>query len=375
MSTPLVAFLQMLIKQKGTDLHLSTASVPMIRLQGELCRVEHSPLSAAEMEGIINEITNKAQKNTLLQQRSLDFSIRVNGLGIFRVNAFFQKHGLAAVFRALKESAPTFDELNLPTICKVACGYANGLVLVTGPTGSGKTTTLASMLNYINENERAHILTLEDPIEYHHESKRSMVNQRQLGVHFNDFASALKAALREDPDVILVGEMRDPETMALAITAAETGHLVFATLHTNSAAKAVDRIIDSFPGDQQPQIRTMLSESLRVVLSQKLIPTQQKGMMCLHDILVNTPAVANLIREGKTYQVPSIMQTSKKEGMQLLDTILLEAVTAGLVSGKHAWENANDKNLFLKYAPKEAQSLTQSMRTQVTQATNAKKVS
>jgi twitching motility protein PilT len=278
--------------------------------------------------------------------------------------AFFQKHGLAAVFRALKEHSPTLEEIQAPAICKVACGYANGLVLITGPTGSGKTTTLSAMINHINENERAHILTLEDPIEYHHESKRSMVNQRQLGVHFTDFNSALKASLREDPDVILVGEMRDPETMSLAITAAETGHLVFATLHTNSAAKAVDRIIDSFPGDQQPQIRAMLSESLRVVMSQKLLPTQNKGMICLHDILVNTPAVANLIREGKTYQIPSIMQTSRKDGMQLLDANLLEVVNSGIVHGRMAWEHANDKNLFARFAPKEAQALTQSTRTQ-----------
>jgi twitching motility protein PilT len=369
MSTPLVAFLQMLIKQRGSDLHLSTGSAPMIRIKGELCKVEHPILTAQEMETAINEITNKTQKNSLLQDRSIDFSVKVNGLGIFRVNVFFQKHGLAAVFRALKETAPSMEELSLPMICKVACGFSNGLVLVTGPTGSGKTTTLAAMINYINENEKAHILTLEDPIEYHHETKRAMVNQRQLGVHFTSFSSALKAALREDPDVVLVGEMRDPETMALAITAAETGHLVFATLHTNSAAKAVDRIIDSFPGDQQPQIRSMLSESLRVVLSQKLVPTQQGGMASFHDILVNTPAVSNLIREGKTYQLSSIMQTSKKDGMQLLDAVLLEAANSGVISGKNAWENANDKNLFLKFAPKELQTLTQSMRSQVTQPT------
>jgi twitching motility protein PilT len=210
------------------------------------------------------------------------------------------------------------------------------------------------MINHINQTQRKHILTLEDPIEYHHASQRCMVNQRQLGSHFTDFAGALKSALREDPDVILVGEMRDPETMALAVTAAETGHLVFATLHTNSAAKTIDRLLDSFPGDQQSQIRSMLSESLRVVIAQKLIPNAQRtGRIAMHDVLVNTSAISNLIREGKTFQLPSVMQTSRKEGMQMLDQVLLDAVRQGQVTGADAWENANDKNLFAAHAPKE----------------------
>jgi len=216
------------------------------------------------------------------------------------------------------------------------------------------------MIGYINQTSRRHILTLEDPVEFRHESARSLVNQRQLGTHFNDFASALKASLREDPDVILVGEMRDPETMALAITAAETGHLVFATLHTNSAAKSIDRILDSFDSSRQAQMRAMLSESLRLVISQKLIPTANlKGRICVMDILVNTSAVSNLIREGKTFQLPSIMQTGRKDGMQLSDYQLLEAVRSGMVTGIVAWEHASDKNLFAQYAPRDVGGNTQ----------------
>ena len=255
--------------------------------------------------------------------------------------------------RVLTESPPTIEELNLPEICKKACSYANGLVLVTGPTGSGKSTTLAAMINYININEKGHILTLEDPIEFQHESKSSMVNQRALGTHFTSFATAMKAALREDPDVILVGEMRDIETIALAIKAAETGHLVFSTLHTNSAAKTIDRIINSFPAEEQPQIRTVLSETLKVIIAQKLVPSaDKKKRFCYHDILINNSAAANLIREAKTFQLSSVMQTGRKEGMMILDQSLLEAVKRGDVNGPEAWEYANDKNLFQQWAPK-----------------------
>jgi twitching motility protein PilT len=244
--------------------------------------------------------------------------------------------------------------LNLPPICRLACTYPNGLVLVTGPTGSGKSTTLAAMINHINMNEKSHIITLEDPVEFQHDSKKCMMNQRELTNHFTSFSAALKAALREDPDVILVGELRDTETISLAITAAETGHLVFGTLHTNSAPKSLDRIIDSFEGSEQAQIRSMLSESLRVIISQKLVQTADgKSRMAFHDILVNNNAIANLIREGKTFQIPSIMQTAKKDGMQVLDHMLLEAVKAGVVEGTTAWEAANEKALFAQYAPKD----------------------
>lgn len=327
----------------------------MVRVRGDLVKVDVPLHSGKDVEALIGEITTPQQKTEIAQHKTADFAIKVSGLGVFRVNVFYQRHGLAAVFRALAENPPALEDLNLPPICKVACAYPNGLVLVTGPTGSGKSTTLAAMINYINTSMKSHILTLEDPIEYHHETSRSMMNQRQLGAHFTSFASALKAALREDPDVILVGEMRDPETIALAITAAETGHLVFATLHTNSAPKSVDRILDSFPAEQQPQIRSMLSESLRVVISQKLLPTaDKKGRIAVHDILVNTPAVANLIREGKTFQLPSIMQTGRKDGMVSMDHSLLEIVRSGAVAGGDAWEYANDKTLFAQWAPKES---------------------
>jgi len=359
MASALIPLLQLLVKQGGSDLHLAANSAPMLRLRGDLSKVDTPPLKAADIETMINEILSAPQKAELGAKKMLDLSIKVNGLGIFRVNVFYQRFGISAVFRALAERPPTLEDLRLPNICKTACNYPNGLVLVTGPTGSGKSTTLAAMINHINENYRQHILTLEDPIEFHHETKKCMVNQRQLGNHFTSFASALKAALREDPDVILVGEMRDPETIALAITAAETGHLVFATLHTNSAAKTIDRMLDSFPAEQQPQIRSMLSESLRAVISQKLVPTaDRKGRLCVHDILVNTAAIANLIREGKTFQIPSSMQTGRKDGMQLMDAALLEAARSGHVIGIDAWEAANDKAAFQQWAPKESANTT-----------------
>jgi len=322
----------------------------MIRINGDLRKLNTPNLTQVDIEGMLAEVMSKKQKEQLIKNKSIDFSVKANGIGIFRVNAYYQRFGLAAAFRALSESAPTLDELGLPDIFKRACTYHNGLVLITGPTGSGKSTTLASMINHINETKNLHILTLEDPIEFHHKSKSCLVNQRQLGTHFNHFSDALKASLREDPDVILIGEMRDPETMSLAITAAETGHLVFATLHTNSAAKSIDRMIDSFSAEQQAQIRVMLSESLRVVASQRLIPKKDgSGRLALHDILVVNSAVSNLIREGKIHQVPSIMQTSKKDGMQVLDQVLLEAVQSGTINGSHAYEHCHNKKLFQNY--------------------------
>jgi twitching motility protein PilT len=354
MASPLVQYLQALVKQRGSDLHVSTASVPMIRVHGDLIRLNVGPTQPAEIETLINEVTNKTQKAELTTNRQVDFSFKVSGLGVFRANIFLQRHGWSAVFRALTEKAPSLGQLHLPPIIQMGCSYANGLILVTGPTGSGKSTTLAAMVNHINENERGHILTLEDPIEFYHDSKRCMVNQRQLGTHFTSFAAALKASLREDPDVILVGEMRDPETIALAITAAETGHLVFATLHTNSATKSIDRMIDTFPGDQQSQIRSMLSESLRMVISQRLIKTADgQGRLAFHDILVNTPAVANLIREGKAHQLASVMQTGRKNGMIVMDQAILEAAKSGKITPQEAWDNANDKGLFTQFAPRE----------------------
>ncbi len=359
MAAGIIQYLQVLTKQKGSDLHVAAHSSPMIRVHGDLIKIDVPPLDGPTVDKMLGEILTATQRTDLQAQRQIDFAIKVTGLGNFRVNIFYQRQGLSAVLRALPEQPPTLEQLNLPVICKTVCSYPHGLVLVTGPTGSGKSTTLAAMVNHINQTMRGHILTLEDPVEFVHESKRCMVNQRELGTNFKTFAAALRASLREDPDVILVGELRDPETMALAITAAETGHLVFATVHTNTAAKSVDRILDSFTPEQQPQIRSMLSESLRAVITQKLIPTADgKGRVCVHDILINTPAVANLIREGKIFQLGSVMQTSRKEGMQVIDQALLDMVRAGTVAGPTAWEYANDKALFAQWVPKEPLSVT-----------------
>jgi twitching motility protein PilT len=355
MALSLIQLLQSLVQNKGSDLHVAAASPAMIRVRGDVVRVDNTPLSAAEVEAMVSQITTPHQKQELQREKMLDFSFKASGVGIFRVNVFYQRHGLAIVMRVLTESPPNLEDLKLPEICKTACSYSNGLVLVTGPTGSGKSTTLAAMLNYINQTVKGHILTLEDPIEFQHESKMCMVNQRALGLHFTDFSSALKAALREDPDTILIGEMRDAETVALALKAAETGHLVFATLHTNSASKSIDRIINTFPGELQAQIRTVLSETLRVVIAQKLIPSaDKKRRVCIHDIMVNTPAVANLIREGKTFQILSAMQTGRKDGMQVADQVMLDCVRRGEIDGAEAWEYANDKGIFAQWAPKGA---------------------
>jgi len=356
MASSLIQYLQALVKQRGSDLHLSTSTHPMIRVNGDLVKLNVPVITGESIEAMINEVANKTQRGELAKNKQVDFSFKVSGLGVFRANIFLQRNGWSAVFRALAEQAPTLEQLGLPPVIQKGCGYQNGLILVTGPTGSGKSTTLAAMINHINENKRGHILTLEDPIEFYHQTNRCMVNQRQLGTHFSTFASALKASLREDPDVILVGEMRDPETIAMAITAAETGHLVFATLHTNSATKAVDRMVDSFPGDQQHQIRSMLSESLRMVIAQRLIKTADgKSRMAFHDVLVNNPAVANLIREGKTHQLSSAMQTGRKNGMVVMDHAILEAAKAGRISTNEAYENGNDKSLFTQFAPREVQ--------------------
>ena len=355
MATGVVKYLQTLVQQGGSDLHLAAASVPMLRVRGALTRIDVPPLTPQDMETLVAEITSPAQKDELKKNKSVDFAVKVSGLSIFRVNIFFQRNGLAAVFRALQEKPPQLETMKMPDVVRKACFFPQGLVLVTGPTGSGKSTTLAALIDYINRNHQSHILTLEDPIEFQHVSQKCMVNQRQLGSHFTTFASALRGALREDPDIILVGEMRDPETIALAITAAETGHLVFATLHTNSAPKTIDRIIDSFPSDQQGQIRSMLSDSLKMVISQKLVPTADgRGRHLVMDVMINNSAIANLIREGKLHQIASIMQTSKREGMLVMDSELLDAVKSGKVLGREAWEYSNDKKIFAQWAPSDA---------------------
>jgi twitching motility protein PilT len=318
--------------QKGaSDLHLSTGEPPALRVNGDLVRTERPPLSGSEVLGLIESIMNEEQKVHFKAELECDFATELEGAGRYRVNAFIHNRGPGTVLRAIPTKIPTLADLGLPPVFKELCTRERGLVLVTGPTGSGKSTTLAAMVREINETWDAHILTVEDPIEFVHEPIRCIVNQREVGPHTKSFSNALRSALREDPDVILVGEMRDLETISLAITAAETGHLVFGTLHTSSAPKTVDRIIDAFPGDQQAQIRSMLSESLEAVAAQVLLKKKGGGRVAAQEILIGVPAVRNLIREQKLHQIPSMMQTGKGMGMQTLDMALQDLVKRGLI--------------------------------------------
>jgi twitching motility protein PilT len=341
---------KMLKEQGASDLHLSTGSPPIIRLHGDMNQTNFKPLSHEETKAILFEILTEKQRAIFDEKKDLDFAYEISGLARFRGNIFMQHKGISAVFRIIPSTILSADDLNLPEGVRKLTTLKKGLILVTGPTGSGKSTTLAAMIDLINSTRQDHIITLEDPLEFIHESKMSLVNQRQIGEHTEGFSSALRAALREDPDVILVGEMRDLETISLAISAAETGHLVFGTLHTNTAPKTVDRIIDVFPTDQQAQIRAMLSESLKGVICQQLLKKADgNGRVAAHEIMIGTPAVANLIREGKTFQVPSIMQTAKKEGMQLLDQHLLDLLKTRTVSPEEAYRCCHDKKQFEHY--------------------------
>lgn len=320
-------------KQDASDLHIASGSPPYLRLHGNMVKLNFRDLTKEECQALIFEILNEKQRKLFTDHWEMDCSYHLDGVGRFRCNIFMQKRGIAAVFRIIPEKIKTVEELNLPQSILDLINVQKGLVLVTGPTGSGKSTTLASLIDYINSNEQSHILTVEDPIEFVHNNKKSLVNQREISSHTKSFAAALRAALREDPDIILVGEMRDLETISLAITAAETGHLVFGTLHTNSAAKTIDRIIDAFPADQQAQIRTMLSESLRGVISQGLLPrADRQGRVAVLEILFNTSAISNLIREGKTFQIPSILQTGKSQGMLPFETSVNELVKKGIIA-------------------------------------------
>ncbi|HEY0319416.1 MAG TPA: type IV pilus twitching motility protein PilT [Pyrinomonadaceae bacterium] len=321
-------------KQKNaSDLHLTSGSSPYLRIHGEMVKLNHRHISLEICHGLIFEILTDNQKEQFIETRDLDFSYSLEGVGRFRVNIFMQRNGIGAVFRHISEEILTVEELGLPEQLLDLIDVSEGLILVTGPTGSGKSTTLAALIHEINMNQRAHIITIEDPIEFVHNNHQSLINQREVGNHTESFTSALRAALREDPDIILVGEMRDLETISLAITAAETGHLVFATLHTNSATKTVDRIIDVFPDSQQAQIRTMLSESLRGVVAQALLPRADgEGRVPVTEILVNLPAVANLIREGKTFQIASSMQTKRAQGMLTFEASINDLIRQGSIS-------------------------------------------
>ena len=317
--------------KSASDLHLSTGEPPAIRQHGDLVRTDRAKLEASDVLVLIESIMNDEQKAAFKANLECDFATELHGIGRYRVNAFQHNRGPGAVLRAIPTKIPTMEQLGLPPVFKELCQKERGLVLVTGPTGSGKSTTLAAMVREINETWDAHILTVEDPIEFVHEPIRCIVNQREVGPHTKSFTNALRSALREDPDVILVGEMRDLETISLAITAAETGHLVFGTLHTSSAPKTVDRIIDAFPGDQQAQIRAMLSESLEAVIAQTLLKKVGGGRIAAQEILIGVPAVRNLIREQKLHQIPGMMQTGKAVGMCTLDMALQELVKKNLI--------------------------------------------
>jgi twitching motility protein PilT len=322
-----------MMEREASDLHLASGSAPYLRIHGDMVKLNYKDLTPEVCQALLFEILSPPQRESFLENWDLDCSYSLKGVGRFRVNVFRQRHGLGAVFRRIPESIQTAQELGLPPNITDLLNVSEGLILVTGPTGSGKSTTLASLIHTINTTRRSHIITIEDPIEFVHNNKSSLINQREVSSHTKSFHQALRAALREDPDVILVGEMRDLETISLAITAAETGHLVLATLHTNSATKTVDRIIDVFPEAQQSQIRVMLSESLRGIVAQSLVKRADgNGRVAVVEVLVNIPAVANLIREGKTFQIHSSMQTGQVHGMITFESAMSELVRKGLVS-------------------------------------------
>ena len=321
------------VKNKASDLHLSAGLPPMIRVHGDIRRINLPEMSSEEVGQMITSVMNDQQRKLYQQNMETDFAFELPNVARFRVNAFTSNRGPAAVFRTVPSTVLTLEDLKAPRIFQKIADHPRGLVLVTGPTGSGKSTTLAAMINYINDTQPSHILTIEDPIEFVHQSKKALVNQRELHQHTHSFANALRSALREDPDVILIGEMRDLETISLALTAAETGHLVFGTLHTTGAAKTVDRIVGVFPAGEKEMVRSMLSESLRAVISQTLLKTRDgNGRVAAHEILISTPAVRNLIRENKIAQINSTLQTGQTHGMQTLDQSLQALVRQGVIS-------------------------------------------
>ncbi len=346
MAVDIAQLLAFAVKQGASDLHLSSGVPPIIRVDGEIKRLNMPALEHKETHAMVYDIMNDKQRKDYEEFLETDFSFEIPNLARFRVNAFNQSRGAGAVFRLIPSKILTLDDLGAPAIFKEISLYPRGIVLVTGPTGSGKSTTLAAMMDYINDNKADHVLTIEDPIEFVHESKKCLVNQREVHRDTLGFAEALRSALREDPDIILVGEMRDLETIRLALTAAETGHLVFATLHTSSAAKTIDRVVDVFPAAEKEMVRAMLSESLRAVISQTLLQRTGGGRIAAHEIMIGTPAIRNLIREGKIAQMYSAIQTGQGDGMQTLDQCLQDIVAKGVISRQQARVRAANKENF-----------------------------
>jgi twitching motility protein PilT len=347
MTLDLLSLLKATLDAGASDLHLSTGQPPLIRLRGKMIRSQAAALDDEQARAIVFAVMTEDQRRAYERGAEVDFAFEQEGIGRFRANIFRQRRGISAVYRVIASKVPTLEQLGSPPVLRSLAMKERGLVLVTGPTGSGKSTTLAAMIDYINEQRHGHIITIEDPIEFVHESKKCLVHQREVGFHTESFSAALRGALREDPDILLVGELRDLETTALAITAAETGHLVFGTLHTNSAAKTIDRLIDIFPTDKQAQIRISLADALAGVVAQLLVPTADgRGRVAALEILMKTSALPNLIRESNTAQLMTLMQGGKQLGMQTMDDHLEQLVRANTIRAKDAYQRATEKARF-----------------------------
>ncbi len=341
------AFFKLMNDQGASDLHLAAGLPPALRIRGDIERVKYKILNNDDLRAMLYEIAPEDKVKVFEETGDADFGYEIPGLARYRANFFMQKNGVGAVFREIPSTIMTAEDLGLPPVISKLASLPRGLVLVTGPTGSGKSTTLAAIIDVANRSRKDHIITVEDPIEFVHKSQGCIVNQREIGVHTKSFSAALRGALREDPDIILVGEMRDLETISLAIEAASTGHLVFATLHTTSAPKTVDRVIEVFPANQQAQIRSTLADGLRAIVAQVLFKRVDKvGRVPALEILIATPAARNLVRESKTHQLPSVMQTGRKYGMQLLDDAIMDLYNKGRISGDDAYQKANEKARF-----------------------------
>jgi twitching motility protein PilT len=341
------AFFKLMNEQGASDLHLSSGQPPALRIRGEIERIKYKVLDNDDLRGMLYEIAPEQKIKQFEESGDIDFGYEIPGLARYRANFFMQKNGVGAVFREIPSAIMTADQLGLPEVVSKLATLPRGLILVTGPTGSGKSTTLAAVVDVANRARKDHIITIEDPIEFVHQSQGCLINHREVGVHTDSFSTALRGALREDPDIILVGEMRDLETISLAVEAASTGHLVFSTMHTSSAYKTVDRVVEVFPSSEQPLIRSTLSDGLRAVIAQTLFKRiDRKGRVVALEILIANPAVRNLIREAKTHQIPSMIQTGKKYGMILLDDSIMNLFSKGMISAEEAYAKANDKGRF-----------------------------